>query len=116
MAIQSFQVDPGATALTPDDHVAAINAATAVIDRADSVDAAARPIQTGEIGTDELAAAGVTVSKLAATAAKGNLDALSDTARGYIKTNPAVGEFPIIAEQRDADGNLDIEYDDVAIV
>lgn len=115
MAIQTFQIDPDATALSDNDHVAAINAASDVIDRAGSVDPAARPIEAGEIGTAELAAAGVTVAKLASTASKGNLDAMSDTARGYIKTSPQVGEFPVIAAQRDADGNLDVEYDDVAI-
>ncbi len=116
MAIQSFQIDPDATALSDDDHVAAINAATANITRAGSVEPTARPIEADEIGTTELVDAGVTVSKLASTAAKDNLDALTDTARGYIKTNPQSGEFPVIATQRDATGNLDIDYDDVAIV
>lgn len=116
MAIQSFQIDPDATALSDDDHVAAINNASAVITRANSVDPAARPIEAGEVGTTELDSESVTISKLASDAAKGNLDALSDTARGYVKTNPVSGEFPVIAVQRDSFGDLDVEYDDVAIV
>jgi hypothetical protein len=40
---------------------------------------------------------------------------MADTARGYVKTNPASGEFKVVAVQRDADGKLDVEYDDVAV-
>lgn len=116
MTIQSFQLDPDATALSDDDHVTAINNASINIDRAGAVDPVARPIEAGEVGTTELDTAAVTVSKLASSAAKGNLDALSDTERGYVKTNPVSGEFPIIAVQRDSAGELDVEYDDVAIV
>ncbi len=107
MAIATLTIDPGAAALTPDEHVAAINAATAVIDRASSVDPAARPIQTGEI----------TVAELASAAAKGNLDALADVDRGYIQTRPvaASGDFKIIALKRTAAGLVEAEYDDVAV-
>jgi len=105
MAIQSFQLDPDATALSDDDHVAAINNASANITRAGSVDAVARPLVAGEVSNTELAN----------TAAKDNLDALADTARGYIQTNPITGEFPVTAVQRNAAGDLDVEYDDVAI-
>lgn len=115
MTIQSFQLDPSPLGLSDDDHVAAINAATATITRAGSVDPAARPIEANEIGTTELAAAGVTVDKLATTAAKDNLDALGDTARGYVRTLPLSGEFPVTALQRDANGDLDVEFDDVVI-
>ena len=52
---------------------------------------------------------------MASTAAKDNLDALADTARGYIKTNPQTGEFPVIELQRESDGKFGINYDDVAI-
>jgi len=116
VTIQSFQIDPDAVALSDDDHVTAINNASIDITRAGCVDPSARPIEAGEIGTVQLAAAGVTVAKLASQAAKGNLDALSNTARGYVKTNPVSGEFPVIAVQRDSFGNLDVEFDDVAIV
>ncbi len=95
MAIQSFQLDPNAASYTDDQIVGKINSATDTISRASAVDAAARPLTAGE--------------------AASNLDAMSDTARGYIKTNPAIGEFPVIAIHRDAAGLLDTEYDDVAI-
>lgn len=105
MAIVSMQLDPNAAAYTDDEIVAKINAATATITRAGAVDAAARPIGTGEITNTELAS-GV---------AKSNLDAMADTARGYIKTAPESGEFPVVHIQRDASGKIDIDYDDTAV-
>lgn len=115
MAIQSFQLDPNAAAYTDDQIVGKINTASANITRAGSVDAAARPIASGEVGSTELASGAVGNTELATGVAATNLDAMADTARGYIKTNPAVGEFPIVAIQRDAAGLTDVEYDDVAI-
>ena len=105
MAIVSFQIDPGAGSQTGDQIVTAINGASSAITRASSVSAAARPIGAGEVDN----------TALAATAAKDNLDALADTARGYIKTAPTTGEFPVVNVQRDASGNLDVDYDNVAI-
>ncbi len=116
MAIQNFSLDPNAQAYTDDQIVGKVNTATANITRASSVDAAARPIAAGEVDSTELAAGAVTNTELDGNAAKDNLDALADTARGYIQTNGASGEFPVIAIQRDASGNLDVDYDDVAIV
>ncbi len=116
MTIASFQLDPNAVALTDDEVVGKINTATVDITRAGSVDPSARPIEALEVGTTELAANAVTNAKVEATLAKDNLNAMSDTARGYIKTAPVVGEFPIVNVQRDATGNLDVDYDDVAIV
>lgn len=115
MAIQSFQIDPNATYYTDDQIVGKVNAATANITRAGSVAAAARPIAANEVTATEIAAGAVSNVKLAGTAAKDNLDALADTARGYIKTNPTSGEFPVISVQRDANGKVDVDYDDVAI-
>jgi len=105
MAIASMQLDPNAAAYTDDEIVAKVNAATATISRASSVDAAARPLVAGEVDN----------AALAASAAKDNLDALADTDRGYIKTGPTTGEFKIVNLQRDASGKLDIDYDDVAV-
>ncbi len=116
MAIATFTIEAGAESLTPDEVVAKVNAATVDITRASSVSAAARPIEAGEISTTELDAASVTVAKLASTAAKDNLDALTPTARGYIKTEPTSGEFPIVGIQRDSGGQLDVNYDDIAII
>ena len=102
-AKQTMTLDPNAVPYTDDQIVGKINAATATITRASSVDAAARPIGSGEI----------TNTKLASTAAKENLDALSDTARGYIKTAPTSGQFKVIEIQRASDGKLAVAYDDV---
>ncbi len=116
MTIVTMQLDPNAATYTDDQIVGKVNTATANITRAGSVDAAARPLAAGEVGSTELAAGAVGNTELAATAAKDNLDGLADTARGYIQTNPIVGEFPVIAIHRQADGKMDVEYDDVAIV
>ncbi|KKL71019.1 hypothetical protein LCGC14_2099130 [marine sediment metagenome] len=116
MTIASFQLDPNAIALTDDEVVNKINAASVDITRAGSVDPSARPIEALEIGTAELAANAVTNAKAEVTLAKDNLNAMSDIVRGYIKTEPAVGEFPIVNVQRDSSGNLDVDYDDVAVV
>ena len=115
MAKVSFQLDPNAVVYTDDDIVAKINAATDPITRASSVSAAARPIAVGEVDTAELADGAVESGKLDTGVAKANLDSMSDTERGYIFTDPAVGEFPVISMQKQADGKLDIDNDDVAI-
>ena len=115
MAIQSFQLDPNAASYTDNQIVDKVNAASNNIDRAGAVDAAARPIASGEVGATELAAGAVGNTELASTAAKDNLDALGDTSRGYIKTDPQTGEFPIVSIQRDAAGLTDVNYDDVPV-
>ena len=115
MTIQSFQLDPNAASYTDDQIVGKVNTATANITRAGSVAAAARPIGTGEVGDTELGSFTVTNTELSSTAAKDNLDALGDTSRGYIKTDPQTGEFPIVSIQRDAAGLTDVNYDDVPV-
>ena len=79
MAIQSFQLDPNAASYTDNQIVDKVNAASNDITRASSVSAAARPIETGEVGDTELGS-----FTLPANSAAANLDAMSDTARGYI--------------------------------
>jgi len=132
-------LDPNAATYTDDQIVGKINAATAQITRAGSVAATARPIATGEVDATALAAgaiktklgteadgnklvsaslaaaAGVTNAQVAAGLAKANLDALADTARGYIKTSPTTGQFKIVSIERDADGKLKSDYDDAAV-
>jgi len=108
MAIQSMVLDPNAVAYTDDEIIAKINAAEDPITRASCVDAAARPI----------AALEVTNAELAEGVSKANLDAMADTARGYIKTSPTTDEFPVISIQRGTvatGGKLDADYDDVPI-
>ena len=106
MALATLTIDPAAFALTDDQHVDAINAASNQITRASSVTAAARPIETAE----------VTDTELSASAARDNLKAMSDVTRELVLTRPVTGEFPIIAVHRDAAGLVEVEYDDVAIV
>ena len=139
MVIQSMTLDPNAAAYTDDQIVGKVNTATAQITRTSSVAAAARPIAAGEVDatalaagaiktklageadgskltTGELAAAaGVTNAQVATGQAKANLDAMADTARGYIKTSPVAGQFKVIAIERQADGKAKVEYDDVAV-
>ena len=50
-----------------------------------------------------------------ATAAITREDALSQDDLNIVKTNPTTGEFPIKNIHRQADGKMDIEYDDVAV-
>ena len=92
--------------LTADEHVAQINAATANITRASSVSAAARPLVAAEVSSTELDA----------TAARDNLKAMSDITREVVLTKPISGEFPVTAIHRNAAGEIDVEYDNVAII
>lgn len=139
MAIQSFQLDPNAASYTNDQIVTKVNAAATQITRAGSVAAAARPIATGEVDATALAAgaiktkltgeadgnkltssalaaaAGIVNAQVAAGQAKANLDAMTDTARGYIQTNPITGQFPVISIERDATGKAKVDYDDTVI-
>lgn len=139
MAIQTMVLDPNAVAYTDNEIVGKVNTATANITRASSVAATARPIATGEVGATELTAGAIksklsgeadgsklTTSELAAAAAianaqvaagqaKANLDAMTDLARGYVKTSPITGQFKVISVERQADGKLKVTYDDVAV-
>lgn len=40
---------------------------------------------------------------------------LSDSDTGFIRSTPGSGEFPVSGMSRDADGNLEVSYDDVVI-
>jgi len=139
MAIVTMTLDPNAASYTDDQIVGKVNSATANITRASSVSAAARPIADGEVATAKLAAgaikakltaesdanklttaelaaaAGVTNAQVATGQAKANLDAMADTARGYIKTNPVTTQFKVVSVQRAADGKLSVDYDNVAV-
>ncbi len=106
MAIERILLDPNAVYLSEDDVVAKINAATANIDRAGSVEAAARPLVDAE----------VTAPKLSSDAAKLNLDAIEELEREYIKTNPQAGEYKVTGVQVDSDGKLAVDKSDTAEV
>ncbi len=139
MAIATMTLDPNAASYTDDQIVGKVNSATANITRASSVSAAARPLADGEVATAKLAAgaikakltaesdgnklttselaaaAGVTNAQVATGQAKANLDAMADTARGYIKTNPTTGQFKVVSVERASDGKLSVDYDNVAV-
>lgn len=40
---------------------------------------------------------------------------LSDSDSGFVRSNPGSGEFPVSGVRRTATGDLEVEYDDVAI-
>lgn len=105
MALQTMTLDPDAVPLTPDEVVAKVNAASDNIERAGSVTATARPIGAGE----------VTAAKLAASAARDNLDGMAHVDRKYVRTNPTVGQYKIVHFQRSAIGLLEVEYDDTPV-
>jgi hypothetical protein len=139
MAIVNMVLDPNAVTYTDNQIVDKVNNASTTISRANAVTAAARPIAASEVGATELAAgaiktklaaetdgnklvsaslaaaAGIVNAQVTTTLAKDNLDALADTARGYIKTGPTTGEFKVVSIQRDVNGKLDVDYDNVAV-
>lgn len=115
MAIQTITLDPASGPMTGDAIVAAINAGSTAISRANAVSAAARPIAALEVTTAMLAANAVDNTKLATGVAKTNLDAMAATAVGYVKTSPTTGQFKVTTIQRDATGKLAVGYDDVAV-
>ena len=93
MAIVQMLLDPNAATYTDDQIVGKVNTATVQITRSGAIDSAA--LESG--------------------AAKANLDAMADLDRGYVKTDPAVTQFKVIAIQRAADGKLEVDYDNVAV-
>ena len=116
MALVKIVLDPNAAPeLTPDAVVAKVNAASVNISRASSVTAAARPIADSEVTETKIAASAITSGKVASGVAKANLDSMEDTARGYIKTAPISGQFPVITLEQKADGKIEVAVDDVAI-
>ena len=106
MAIVRILLDPEAVAYTDDEIVGKINTATAKISRAESIEAAARPIVDEE----------VTDLKLSSDAAKLNLDAMEELERGYVKTNPQSGEYKVTALQVTSNNKLAVDQSDVAEV
>ncbi len=54
-------------------------------------------------------------AKMVLGAARDDLKAVSLKDREFIKTNPITGEFKVTGMQRDAAGDLDIEYDTEAV-
>jgi len=49
-----------------------------------------------------------------ATEIRDSILGLGDTERGIVTTDPTTGQFKVISVERDADGKLKVQYDDVA--
>ena len=101
MAIASMQLDPNAASYT---------------DLADLDPTAASKLAGIEDGATADQSGDEIVSAInSGSAAITREDALSQDDLNIVKTNPAGGEFLVKNIHRDADGKLDIEYDDVAV-
>jgi len=144
MAIQSMQLDPNAQAYTDDEIVGKVNSAVVAINRADAIDGAALgACDTDDLGegaankydtgvpptdTDDLAEGSTNKYDTGAPPTDNEIvtginnasnaitreEALSQDDLKIVKTNPVSGEFQIKNIHRQADGKMDIEYDDVA--
>lgn len=128
MGIVKDYLDPNAVAYTDDEIVGKVNTATANVTRAGSVEAAARPIEIGEVGATELAGEEFTTveqSKLtgiedSATAdqtgaeVKDAIVALPDDDREIVISRPTTGQFKVYAVQRHTDGKSEVERSDTA--
>lgn len=140
MAIVKDYLDPNAVAYTDDQIVGKVNAATANITRASSVEATARPIGTSEV-TDTMIS-GVSADKVAdgttnkaytatektklgtvednATADQTGAEvrdlvvALTDDTRQIIISRPTTGQYKVYAIQKHTDGKTEIERNSVA--
>jgi hypothetical protein len=122
MAIQSFVLDPNAQAYTNDEIVAKVNAATSKV-TADAIeDGTTNHVFTATddtklTGIENNATADQTGDEMVTAINSGSSaitreGALSQDDLNIVKTNPAAGELPVKNIQRDADGKLDVEYDD----
>ena len=124
MAIQSMQLDPNAASYTDDEIVGKVNAASANITRAGCIEGtAASALDSDDIGegSSNLYDTGapptnneVVTAINSATNSITREAALSQDDLNIVKTAPAAGEFLIKNIHRDADGKMDIEYDDTA--
>ncbi len=124
MATQSFQLDPSATTDTGDQIITKIDAAATKIN-ADSIeDGTANKVypaadQTKVAGVEAGATADQTGDEMVTAIDGGSTGitregAVDAASMKLIKTNPAVGEFPVEAVHRQVGGELDIEYSDIA--
>jgi len=125
MAIQSFTLDPNAASYTDDEIVGKVNAATANITRAGSIEGtAASALDTDDIGegsgnlydtgappTDDEVVTAINNASTSITREA----ALSQDDLNIVKTNPVAGEYSVKNIHRDSSGLLDIEYDDVSV-
>ena len=126
MAIEKVYLDPNAAAYTDDDIVGKVNTAAVNITRAGAVVAAARPIETGEVGPTELAGEEFTAAEQTkltgieadakddqtGTEIKDAIVALPDDNREILISRPQVGQKKIYAIQTHSDGKQEIEQND----
>ena len=124
MAIQSMQLDPNAQSYTDDEIVGKVNAATAKVDADQLQDGTTNKVYSATEKTkltaiEENATADQDGDEIVAAINIGTdpitrEDALSQDDLKIVKTNPAIGEFPIKNIHKDVAGKMDIEFDDVA--
>lgn len=126
MPLEKIYLDPNAAAYTDDQIVGKVNSADAVITRANSVDPAARPIESGEVGAAELSGEEFTTieqTKLGncnenaevnptGTEMKDAIVALPDLDRDILISRPAAGQKKIVAIQTHSDGTTEVEQND----
>lgn len=129
MVIKSAKLDPNAAAYTDDEIIGKINAAAVAITRADAIDGSA--LGAADLddlidGTTRKAMTDTEKTKLGGVEDGATVDqtgpevrdlilAIPDVERGLIRTDPAVGEFPVTTIERQADGRFNLKYDDVPI-
>lgn len=113
MTIVEMELDPNAASYTDDQIVGKVNAATANITRAGSIEGtAASALDTDDLseGLTNKYDTGAPPTDLA------DLDPTAATKLGTtIVTDPQSGEFTVVSIQRKADGKLGTKYDDVAV-
>ena len=125
MAIASMQLDPNATTYTDDQIVAKVNAATSTVSADKIADGTANKAYTGTektklSGVEANATADQTGDEIVTAVNSGSTSitrasALSQDDLGIVKTAPVTGEFKVKNIHRQADGKLDVEYDNVAV-
>lgn len=128
MGIVKDYLDPNAAAYTDDEIVGKVNAATVNVTRAGSVEAAARPIETGEVDATKLADEAYTSTEKTklgtvedsatadqtGTEVRDAIVGLADDDRQIIISRPTTGQFKIFAQQRHTDGKTEVERSDTA--
>lgn len=120
MAKQSFVLDPNAQAYTDDEIVGKINSASATVTRVGFTDLdkiSDGSTNVGYTGTEKSKLSGIEANAtgdLSGTEIRDLIVALSDTERGIVITDPTTGEYKVISVERDSNGKLKIDYDDVA--
>ncbi len=126
MGIEKVYLDPNAQTYSDNEIVGKVNTAGVNITRAGSVEAAARPIETGEVGATELAAEEFTTAEQTKLTGidenakddqtgeeiRDSVVALADDDRKIVITRAQTGQKKIYAIQGHTDGKQETEQSD----